>query len=147
MAIAAHRAAIEQHQIFGERRRRGDYVARCIHGETAAVEDKLIVAAGLVDINQRQMEMAGRGAEHGAAKRALLHVVGRSVDADQQTGASIGKLLHGIAAIEAALPILLVVPDVFADRKRRLGSANLNGKLLLGGLEVARLVENVVSRE
>ncbi len=59
--------------------------------------------------------MAGRGGEDFAPHLPLAHVVGRGVDADEDLRAGLGQLGDRIALVEAALPILLVIPGVLAD--------------------------------
>ncbi len=52
-----------------------------------------------------------------------------------------------VAAVAAALPILLVVPGVLANGESDSLPAKLQNVLFLGGLEIARLVEDVVVRQ
>ena len=54
------------------------------------------------------------------------------------------QFLDGVAAIERALPKLLVVPGVLADGERDFAAIQKENRLGLGGDEVARLVEHIV---
>src|ERR1019366_4481047 len=57
------------------------------------------------------------------------------------------QLLYGIAAIERALPKLLIVPGIFADRERDFAAIHQEEGLRFGGDEVTRFVEHIVRRQ
>src|SRR4051794_37979486 len=94
----------------------------CIHTEAGAVENELIVTAHLVYIKHGDLVAPGCRRKYLAAQMPLVHVIRRRIDADQNLSPGLCQLLYGIASIQAAFPVLLVVPGVLADRKRRLPS-------------------------
>ena len=79
------------------------------------------------------------GLEDLAAQSTLSHVIGRCVNADKNARSGLRELLNGVAAVEPALPKLLVVPGVFADRERGLLSLDGEWKLLHGARDVSGL--------
>ncbi len=58
---------------------------------------------------------AGGGLKYLAAEGSLSHMIGRSVDADEELTAGMRELLDRIAPVEGTLPKLFVVPGVFTD--------------------------------
>ena len=72
VAIASERCGVEQDQVFFERRRGSDHFASGVHGEAAAIENQLVVAADLVDVDDGDVEAARGGGEDFAAQCARL---------------------------------------------------------------------------
>ena len=124
-----------------ELRAAGEQVALGVEGERAAVEDELVLAADLVDVDQRRVGVGGAGGQHPLAVGRLAAVVRRGVDVDRQLGAAVG--LHGERTVGA--------PHVLADADADLDAADLVQLERIGlvaGREVAGLVEDgVVGQE
>ena len=135
---------VHQHQIVFKRGRRCDHVSRRIHGEAAAIEDQMIVAAHLIHIGHRDLVPLCRGLKQFAPQFAFPHVIGRSVDADQDLRARLNQFFHRIALIERPFPELFIVPRIFANSHRDSRAAQRADGLLVGWKEVASLVEDVV---
>ena len=144
VAVAGQLPGVHQHQIFFERSRARDHFTLRIHREAGSVEKQLIVPAHLVHVYDRHAKMARGGGEDLGPLRALAHVIRRRVDADQDARSGRGQFLHRIAAVAPALPILLVVPDVFANGQRGDGIAQRQRRLFRGRLKIARFIEDVV---
>src|SRR5439155_25968803 len=87
------------------------------------------------------------GGEDLASQRSLVHVVWRRVDADEDLGACLRQLRDRIALVEAALPVLLVIPGVLADGECETASIESGEVWRIAGQEVAGFVEHVVSRQ
>ena len=138
---------VREDQVLGEGDRGGDHLAGGIHGEAGAVEDQFVVAAHLIHVHDRQTEAAGHRGEDLAAQRPLTLVVGRSVDGDDDAGAGVREFIHRVPPVQRPFPELLVVPGVLADGEGNGQAADFDHRLLFGGTEVARLVEDVVGRQ
>src|SRR5260221_3283247 len=91
--------------------------------------------------------MARGGGEDLASQRALVHVVWRGIDTDEYLGARLRQFRDRIALVEAALPVLLVIPGVLADREGQTVSIESGEGWRLAGEEVAGFVEHDVGRQ
>ena len=126
----------------------GEEFAVRADGEAGAVEDERVVAADLVDHDDRNAVALGDGGEHVEADLALVAPVGRGGDVDDKRAGAFASLAHefvdGIDGVEARGPEGLVVPGVFADGEGDAFAAEAEWLLAFGGREVALLVEDIV---
>ncbi len=137
---------IDHDDVFLERLRMGDDVARRIHRERVAVEDELIVAADLVDADDGAVVGLGLLLHELLAERILADGPGRGGHVEDEVELLLGHFGEGILGVLAGAAHL-VGPDVLADGEGDLGAADLEGRGARGGLEIAGLVEDVVSGE
>ncbi len=141
-ALAVHGLDVHlgDQQFFDELRGTGDERAVGIEHKRTAVEDQLVLAAHLVDIDERTACIRSPRRQHALAIRCLVEVVRRAVDVDVQFG-SAGCLL-GQRAGRA--------PHVFADADAHLHAADhiqLVRVACGARREVASLVEHRVVRQ
>src|SRR5688572_23199229 len=101
--VPGERNAIEDDKVFGKGCGRSHHPTGGIHRKARPVEDKLIVPADEVDVDQRNAVTPGHGAEDLAAQLALAHVPRRCVDGYKDTRSGLRQLLDRIALIEAPL--------------------------------------------
>jgi hypothetical protein len=111
------------------------------------VEDQLVVSADEIHEHERHVVLARGIAQHRLAQRHLGRVPRRRGDGPDHFGTARDQLLDGIDGIRPARAPELPAPHVFADRDAHTPAAELDHAPLGGGLEVARLVEDVVGRE
>ena len=113
----------------------------------AAVEDEFVVAADGVAINHRSAELAGRVYHELFTEGALAVVPGTGGEVDHKINALGSEQGDGINAVEAARAEGGVGPYIFAnghaDAATRVGYDERGFR----GLEVAVLVEHIVSWE
>ncbi len=129
---------IDDDEVGGELRARGDQGAVGPHNERVTVEDELVLAADLVDVRDGAAGFGHPFLEHGQALAAPAPVVGRGVEVHHHVG-------PGPAGVgDRSVP----EPHVLADRHAHPGPGHLEERRRLGpGLEVALLVEDAVVGE
>src|SRR5439155_13532864 len=71
----------------------------------------------------------------------------RSRDVENDLRSRCRQFRSGVAPVPALAPEILIVPDIFADRQANLLAVELDYKILVGRLEVAILVKNIVGRQ
>ncbi len=138
---------VHDHQVLAERGGLGGDVAGGVHEQAAALEDELVVAAHDVLVGDGHAVAGRHGAQHAAAQRLAAGGVGAGGDVDDEAGAGPDELGDRVALVEALGPEALVVPGVLADGQADGHAVQVEGGVLLGGLEVAHLVEDVVVRQ
>jgi len=135
---------VEEDEVFFEGfGLRGD-VAVGGEGHAGAVEDERIVAADLVDVDDRPAVLLGDGAKHFDAQGALVDGVGRGGNIQKDAGSLLDELGDGVAGVAGLGPEILVVPDVFADGDAQLFVTEAINVIPFARLEVAGFVEDVV---
>ncbi len=145
--IALIGAGVEENEIFFERFGAGDDFAVRGHGEACAIEDELIVSADHVDVDEREAEALGGGAEDVFAFVTLADIPRRGVDGNDDLRAFVHEFFDWVALIAAVLPELLIVPAVFADGEGDFGAGQFEDFLRCARKEIAGFVEDVVVRE
>src|SRR6185437_14574362 len=145
--VAGVGGGVENDEIFFERMRAGDEIAFGVEADAGTVENETVVAADLIDVDDGNFVMAREGAEHVGAEVALVEIVGRGGDVNEDVSSLPYELGDGIAIVEALRPIIFVVPGVFADGDAELLVGEFDIGLRARGLEVTGFVENIVSGE
>ena len=112
--------------------------------DARAVEDERIVAAHLVDINHGALMGTRQGVQHFETHGAFFDGVRRRGDINDDAGSLRHEIDDRIRLVELLGPEIFVVPDVFADGDAQLLAAERKNLLARRGLEIARLVEDVV---
>ena len=110
--------------------------AVAVESEGAAVEDQLVLAAALVDIDERQARLDHAGERHLLADLGLALPIGRAVGRDENFGTGLGQAFAD-----------LLVPDVLADRQTEPHAAEADGAGQRADVEDAQLVEDAVIGE
>ena len=131
---------------FAEAGQFGRKVAVGREGERVSVEDKLVIAADQIGVNQGHLEPPGDGAEHGASFDRLASLKRGSAQVEQEVDAGPGQFVERTASVKITGQILRG-PEVFADRDTGPPSCNVGDGHLGGGFKVAALVEDVISRQ
>jgi len=116
-------------------------------GEARAIEDEAVVAADLIDVNDGDFVMSRRGSKHVDAQAALIKIIGRRRNIEENCSSLPDKLGDGIAFIEALNPEFLVVPAIFANGDAELLALKQEIRLRTRGLKITRFVEDVVGGE
>ena len=129
-----------------ERPRAIGHAAR-VERAAPAVEHQVVVAAELVDVDERHAVLARHAAEHLLAPLVLAGRERRRRQVDDRLGAGADQLLDRIVVIAAPLPEVAIVPDVFADADAEPPSGDLEDLRAVERLEVPVLVEDVVGRQ
>ena len=101
--------------------------------ERGAVEHELVLAADLIDVDDRQVAFGDARHRDVEAHLVLVALIGRAVRHDQQLGAGLGQALHHLGA-----------PDVLADRQPEAHTAKAHRAGIGPGNEHALLVEHPV---
>src|SRR6266487_1768738 len=145
--LQAHRLRWRQpprNQIFLEGEGlRGDIALRR-EGNAGAVENKAIVAAHLIHVNDWAVMIDGNRAQHFQAQGTLVEGVGRGGHVQQHRSSLLNDFRHRVALIALAGPEILVVPNVLADRDAQLLAAKPKNRLAIRGLKVARFIKDVI---
>ena len=131
---------VGDHQFLDELRSASDEPALGIEHHRAAVEHQLVLAAHLVDVDERAAGIRGARRQHPFAVRPLVEVVRRAVDVDVQLGAT-GSLFGKWPGR---------APHVFADADADLHAADHIQLVRVAGVarcEVTGLVEHRVVRQ
>ena len=137
LAVGGDDRHVDDHEVLDELLAAVEQVALGVERQRAAVEHQLVLAADLVDVDERRVAVGGAGGEHPLAVGGLAAVVRRGVDVDGELGAAVG--LHGERAVGT--------PDVLADADADVDATDdvqLERIGLVAGREVAGLVEHRV---
>ena len=140
MAVGGDDRHVDDHEVLDELLAAVEEVALGVEHQRAAVEDQLVLAADLVDVDERRVAVGRPGGEHPLAVGGLAAVVRRGVDVDGELGPAVG--LHGERTVGA--------PDVLADADADVDAADhvqLQRVGLAARREVAGLVEHGVVRQ
>src|SRR3954465_12877488 len=86
-----------------------------VEGETAPIENELIIPAHQIAKEQRAASLGSQLRKHFTADAVLTQRPRRGGDVHQEPGAGSSKFHRGIASIAAIAPEILVVPDVFTN--------------------------------
>ncbi len=105
------------------------------------------MAAEAVAVEEGRPALARGLGGQAEAEVELARVEGRGRGHDEEVGARVEEVLHRVDGIAEAGDRRLLPPDVLADRDADAAAAELEYPPLAGGLEVARLVEDVVGGE
>ena len=127
--LLAEGRKLERHRAVGIERERG------------AVEHQFVLAAELIDIDQRQAGFGDAGHHDIEADFALVAPIGRAVGHDQDFGAGLGETLDDV------LVVAPVGPGVLADRQAEPHAAEIHRPRQRPGSEDALLVEHAVIRQ
>ena len=131
---------------FAEAGQCGRKVAVGTEGKRVPVEDKLVIAADQIGVNERHLESARDGGEHDAPFDRLASLKRGSAQVEQEVDAGRSQFVERTASVKITGQILRR-PEVFANRDTGPPSCNVGDGHLGGGFEVAALVEDVVSRQ
>ena len=119
-----------------------------VQRERVAVEDELVVAADLVQVDERPPMLDGLLPDHVTAQRGLAHRERARRDVDEQVDAGGREIRNRIARIQLPRPERRVVPDFLADRHTETHALERHRRSSArAGLEVAVFVEDVVRRQ
>src|ERR1035437_3966237 len=145
---------VEDDEVFAEGCGLGNDFAVGGEGDGGAIEDAGVGSADLVDHGDEGGVAAGDGGEHVAAEVALAAPEGRGGDVEDEAGMDgdgVGQsspLTHEfvdrVYRVEAAGPEARVVPRVLTDGDGERLAVDDGQRLVLGGFEVALLVEDVI---
>src|SRR6202008_1522138 len=102
-------------------------------------KDEAVVAADLVDVNDRDVVFARDGLQHVVPQRTLVERVGGGGDIQQQGTSLPDDLGDRIAVVESLRPEALIVPTILADRDPQVFGLEWEYELVVRGLEVAGL--------
>ncbi len=111
---------------------------------TAAVEDEFVVSPDLVDVNDRGFRPPCLAAEQLLPELRLTHLVRTGSHVDDNLRPPADQVVDGIFAVELSAE-RLGVPEIFADAQADRSAAHVQAPGLVARLEVARLIEHVVS--
>ena len=136
----------DQRVDFAEAGQFGRKVAVGREGERVPVEDKLVIAADQIGVNERHLESARDGGEHDAPFDRLASLKRGSAQVEQEVDAGRSQFVERTASVKITGQILRG-PEVFADRDTGPPSCNVGDGHLGGGFKVAALVEDVISRQ
>src|SRR5207302_6495259 len=129
------RIRIEKEQVFLKGARLRHYGAIGADDHAGAIKHQLIIAADLVHHHNRSLVFTRDGLQHLAAQLALPYPKWRGRNVQHEISALPHQLLYWIHAVEPPVPELLIIPCVFANRKRHALSAKRKQRLLLRGCE------------
>ncbi len=105
----------DQRVDFAEAGQFGGKVAVGREGERVPVEDKLVIAADQIGVNQGHLEPLGDGAEHGASFDRFARFERRGAQVEQEVDAGPGQFVERAAAVKVTRQIFRG-PQIFADR-------------------------------
>ena len=128
------RVQVEEAQILHEHRRALKQGAVGVHNEAAAVEDEVVLAAHLVQVDHRGVHFgraAHREVETGVG---FAFLVWRTVHGQQQVDVLLGEFGHRAA----------VLPDVLADGHADARAVHVEHHGFVAGAEDAEFVEHAV---
>ena len=89
--FAGELVGVEVDQIFFEGLALGDDFAGIIQHEAGAVKDQAVIAADLVDHDDRHLVVTGDGGQHLAAEFALAHPKGRGGNVEHEVAAGLNQ--------------------------------------------------------
>src|SRR4051794_39325873 len=147
MQVAFPGKRVEANKVLFKRFRLGGDLSRCCHREARTIKYKLVVSAHHVRVNLGQSEARSRCAEDRFALSPLSDVPGRRVDSDDEVCALLCEFFYRVAAVTTPLPILLIVPGVFANTQSNSSAVQCANALLVARKKIACLVEDVIGRQ
>src|SRR6185437_7827298 len=115
-----------------------------VEGDARTVEDKTIVSADLIHVNDGEFMVAGESLEHVDALAAFVQIVGRRGNIKQDASSLPDEFGDRIAIVHALRPEIFVVPTIFANGDSQLLAVKSEIRLRARGLKITRLVENIV---
>ena len=113
----------------------------------AAVEDQLVVPADEIAVHHRATALGRELREQHVPAVLLAEVPRRGGEIEQQFRSGVGEFVGGTAVVAAVVQEHLVIPDVFANGDTHFCAENFHRRVAGRRLEVAVLVEHVVSRQ
>ena len=128
------RVEVEVREVLDEHRRTLEQCAVGVDDEAAAVEDEVVLAADLVDVDHRRVDLARATRAQVEPRVRLALLVRRAVDGQQQVDAHVSEFGDGAA----------VLPDVLADSDADARAVDVEHDGALAGREDAELVEDAV---
>ena len=131
--VGGRQVEVDHEHLLGELCAAGQLLAVGRHHQRVAVEDQLVLAADQVDPRERAAGLRGPALAQLEAGVALLPLVGRTVDDEQQPGTRRGG--GGGRS---------VAPDVLADRERHVDASDAHDVDGVTRDEVADLVAHAV---
>ena len=137
---------VDQKEVLLERLRASDHRPVGGDGATASVEDQLIVSADLVDVDDRRPAPPRLPGEEVLPQGDLAGRERTGGHVDHDLSALLGQQRDGVLSVEFP-PQRRSIPQVLADGQPDLRSAQLDAFAGRAGLEVTRLVEDVVGRQ
>ena len=138
---------VEEDEVFFKGLGLGGDFAAGGEGDAGAVEDERVVAADLVDIDDRALVVQSDGTEHAEAEEAFVYGERGGGEIDEDAGALGDEFGDRIAGVHGGGPEGFIVPDVFADGDAELFLGEAVDVLFFAGLEIAGFVEDVVGGE
>ena len=145
-AIAAFRAGqVRNYQIRLKAPGAGHEPALFVEDTASAIEDQVVVAAYLIDVEERNPVLFRQVSQHGLAVFLLAGGEGRGGEVDDSLGSRRHQLLHGIGVVATAFPKVAIVPDILADGDAEDSISQLQDLRLCRRLKVAVLVKYIVS--
>ena len=136
---SARARPVRRHHGLAERRQLERERAVGIERERGAVEHQLVLAADLVDVDERQAALGDARDRDVEADVALVAPIGRAVRHDQHFGAGLGQALDHSRAPQC--------PDILADRHAEAHAAEVDRPGQRARREHALLVEHAVVRQ
>ena len=121
-----------------------EQVAAGVEPQRVAVEDQLVVAADLIEVEKRHAMACRVLADHVAPDGRLAHLEGTRRDVHEQVHALGRQVGDRIPGIEPPRPEGRVVPCLLAHREAQAMALEHQRSDVLSGLEVAVFVEDVV---
>src|SRR5262249_22433486 len=112
-----------------------------VQAERRAVEYELVLAADLVDMDQRHAALGHAGDGKVEAHVVLVARIGRAVGHDHQLGAGLGKAFNHV------LVVAPFGPDIFADRNADAHAAEIDRTGRRPRREDASFVEHAIIRQ
>ncbi len=112
-----------------------------VEGKRGAIEDELVLAADLVDIDQRDAALGHAGDRDVETHLVLVTGVRRSVGHDHQLGARLAEAFHYVFVVTP------FGPNVLTDRKADAHASEIDGTGRRPGREQPPFVKHAVIRE
>ncbi len=128
---------VEEAQVLHEHRRAFQQRSVGVDDEAATVEDQIVLAAHLVDVDQRRVHFGRAAYREVEARVGLAFLVWRAVHGEQQVDVLLGEFGHRAA----------VLPDVLADGHADAGAVHVEDDGFVAGAEDAEFVEDAVVRQ
>ena len=136
---------VRYYQILLKAPRPGHKPALFVEDTASAIEDQVVVAAYLIDVEEGNAVLFGEVRQHGLAVFLLAGGEGRSGEVDNGLGSRRHQLLHRIGVVATMLPKVAIVPDILADGDAEDRVLELQDLRLCRRLKVAVLVKDIVS--
>ena len=118
-----------------------------VEHHAVAVEDQFVIAADKIAVDQRNAVFGCDATEHVVAQLFLAEMVRRRGNIQEQARARFHQIHNRISLVVGDAAVILVVPNVLADRQAQLVPAEFGNRVGVGWLEITVLVEHVVRRQ